>query len=113
MSSNDQFTPSARVTILLIQEQLKSNKLFSTLSQLGIETAFYQANLTELIAGAVGLGVDSKIDYGFCYRLLMQHSKRVVEDADELYDEATRVYRLLVAPAAVRDVEKTMTKQTD
>jgi hypothetical protein len=88
------------VTIILIQEQLKSFKLFVTLSHLGIEAVFYQANLIELIMSGVGLSTDSQVDYGFCYCLLMKHSHRVVEDADELYDEATRVYRLLVAPAA-------------
>lgn len=102
MSSNDQ-SPSARVTTLLIQEQLKSLRLFSILSHLGIEACFYQANLIELIVAGVGLSIDSKVDYGFCYGLLMQHSKRVVEDPDELYDEATSVYRLLVARASVPD----------
>jgi hypothetical protein len=84
---------------MLIQEQLKSFKLFVTLSHLGIEAVFYQANLIELIMSGVGLSIDSKVDYGFCYCLLMKHSHRIVEDADELYDEAARVYRLLVARA--------------
>ena len=99
MSSPQQQYPSARVTIILIQEQLKSFKLFVTLSHLGIEAVFYQANLIELIMSGVGLSTDSKVDYGFCYCLLMKHSHRIVEDADELYDEATRVYRLLAARA--------------
>jgi len=102
MSSPQEQSPSARVTIILIQEQLKSFRLFVTLSRLGIEAVFYQANLIELIMSGVGLIPDSKTDYGFCYCLLMKHSHRVVKDADELYDEATRVYRLLVARASVR-----------
>jgi hypothetical protein len=132
MSSPQQLSPGARATIILIQEQLKSYKLFVTLSHLGIEAVFYQANLIELIMAGVGLTVDSKADYGFCYCLLMKHSRRIVEDADELYDEAARVYRLLVArttpeasagearaavpdlPAAdvARDVKQTITPHT-
>jgi len=112
MSSPQQQSSSARVTIILIQEQLRCFKLFVTLSHLGIEAVFYQANLIELIMSGVGLSTDSKIDYGFCYCLLMKHSHRVVEDPDELYDEATRVYRLLTARAAVPDVEQAVTSHT-
>jgi len=104
-------SPSSRVTVLLIQEQLKSLKLFVTLSHLGIDTCFYQANLIELIMAGVGLSTDSQIDYGFCYCLLMKHSERVVEDPDELYDEAIRVYRLLVARAAVPDMDLVVENQ--
>jgi hypothetical protein len=43
----------------------------------------------------------------------MKHSQRIAEDADELYKEATRVYRLMVVRAAVPDVkEETVTSQT-
>jgi len=99
--SSDQTLFPTDVTVVLIEEQLKSLKLFVTLSSLGIEACFYQANLIKMIMCGVGLVADSQVDYGFCYCLLMRHAQRVVEDADELRDEAARVYRLLVARAAV------------
>jgi len=88
--------PSAeKVIVYLIREELKSRKFFETLRELGLDDAFYQADLLELIMVGLGLIPDSTEHYAFCYDLISKHSAHVVQDADELLDEAKRVYTIL------------------
>lgn len=88
--------PSAeKVIIYLIREELKSRKFFEGLREIGLDDAFYQTDLLELIMAGLGLMPDSTEQYAFCYNLISKHSLRVVEDADELLDEAKRVYNIL------------------
>ena len=88
--------PSAeKVIICLIREELKSRRFFEGLREIGLDDNFYQADLLELIMAGLGLRLDSTEQYNFYYDLLNEHSRRVVEDADELLDEAKRVYKIL------------------
>lgn len=84
-----------KVVIHLIREELKSRKFFDGLRRVGLDDGFYQTDLLELIMIGLGLTPDSKDQYNYCYNLLSKHSHRVVEDADELHNEATRVFTLL------------------
>ena len=88
--------PSAeKVIVYLIREELKSRKFFEGLRELGLDDAFYQTDLLELIMAGLGLMPDSTEQYAFCYNLISKHSLRVVQDADELLAEAKRVYNIL------------------
>jgi hypothetical protein len=84
-----------KVIVHLIREELKSRKFFEGLRELGLDDAFYQTDLLELIMAGLGLMPDSPEQYTFCYDLLNKHSKRITEDADELLKEAKSVYHLL------------------
>jgi hypothetical protein len=92
--------PSAeKVIVYLIREELKSRKFFEGLRELGLDDNFYQTDLMELIMAGLGLLPDEAEQYNFCYQLISEHSSRVVEDADELLDEAKQVYGILLRHA--------------
>jgi len=85
-----------KAIIHLIGEELKSRKFFEGLRDLGLDDAFYQANLLELIMTAMGLPPESHDEhYNFYHDVLRKHSDRVAQDADELLNEAQRVYAIL------------------
>ena len=86
---------ASKVIIILIREELKSRKFFEGLREIGLDDNFYQTDLLELIMAGLGLTSDSPEQYTFCYDVLHEHSTQVVEDADELLDEAKRVYEIL------------------
>lgn len=101
--------PSAeKVIIHLIREELKSRKFFKGLRELGLDDAFYQTDLLELIMAGLGLLPDSTEQYAFCYDLMSKRSSRIRQNADELLDEATRVYYILSKHAA-RQRQKSIT----
>jgi len=90
-------SPSAEdVIIHLICEELKSRKFFGGLRELGLDDDFYQVDLMELIMTLAGLKYGSQADYNFCLALLKNHSRRVVQDVDEVWEEASRVAEILV-----------------
>jgi hypothetical protein len=85
--------PAARMVILvLIQEELKSRKLFNELHWLDYHNGFYKTDLLDIIMLAIGLNPRLCLQRSLCHTLLDQHSQRVVENAAELQDEATQVY---------------------
>ena len=90
-------TPTAaeEVVIHLIREELKSHKFFEGLRELGLDDAFFQADLVELIMAGLGLPLDSDDHQMYCYNLLKKHSARVTQDHAALMDEAKRVYAIL------------------
>jgi predicted transcriptional regulator len=88
--------PAIRGVILtLIQEELKSRKLFDELRWLSYHNWFYKTDLLDLIMRSIGLDPRLSIQRSLCHTLLDQHSQRVVENAAELLNEANRVYDAL------------------
>jgi len=85
-----------KAIIHLIGQELKSRRFFEGLRELGLDDAFYQPDLLELIMTAMGLPPESHDEhYNFYHDILRKHSDRVAQDADELLNEATRVYAIL------------------
>jgi hypothetical protein len=91
---------AAKVILTLIREDLKSRKFFEGLRDLGLDDAFYQADLVALLMAGLGLEAGNATHYDFCVTLLRKHSQRVVEDHGALLDEAKRVYNTLARYAA-------------
>jgi hypothetical protein len=92
--------PAARkVILILIQEELKSRKLFEELRWLSYHNWFYKTDLLDVIMLAIGLDSRLSIQRSLCHTLLDQHSQRVVENPVELRDEADRVYDALLKHA--------------
>jgi hypothetical protein len=92
---------ASKVTLLLIQEELKNRKLFDDLHLINYHNAFYRSNLIDIIMLAMGLKPESSLQRSTCQVLLDRHSQRVVADARELMDEAQRVYDIFAVHAAV------------
>ena len=84
---------SEKVIIQLVREELKSRKFFEALRDLGLDDAFYQTDLIDIIMASLGLS--SERHYTFCADLLRKHSARVLQNHDELLEEAQRVYAML------------------
>jgi len=74
--------------LILIREDLKSQKVFDQLSSLGLEDTFYQSDLTEIILNEVGLSPESEEDQYFYHTLVRQYAQRVTIDQKKL-DELT------------------------
>jgi hypothetical protein len=97
----DPITPSTiqpssdTATIHLVREELKSRRFFEGLRDLGLDDAFYQTDLLDLIMARLGLSPESQEQYSFCVSLLQKHSARVNQDADELLSEARCAYAML------------------
>jgi hypothetical protein len=91
--------PSAEFILVLIKEQLKGHRFFEGLRELGLDDAFYQTDLLELIMAALGLLPQSEEDYNFYHSVFKKHSVRVTQDADTLLDEARVVYDILLQHA--------------
>ena len=85
--------PGEKVIIQLVREELKSRKFFETLRDLGLDDAFYQTDLLDIIMASLDLSSDRH--YTFCADLLRKHSARVLQNHDELLEEAQRVYGML------------------
>jgi len=92
---------ASKVTLRLIQEELKNRKLFDDLHLINYHNPFYRLDLVEIIMLAMGLKPESSLQRSTCHVLLDRHSQRVVEDARELADEAELVYDILAVHAAV------------
>ena len=90
-------TPLVKNIILaMIKEELKSHKFFGTLSELGLDDDFYQADLLEYIIPAIGLPpLRSEKSYLFYHDLFKRHSEYVERDAEALHNEALGVYHTL------------------
>jgi len=91
---------AVKFILILIQEELKSRKLFQELHWLGYHNCFYQADLLDLIMMATGLQPGSSLQRSMCHELLDKHSQRVVTSEAELRDEARRVHEVLTRHAA-------------
>jgi len=88
--------PSKKLITTLIGEELKSRYFFDGLRYVGLCDDFFQVDLLPAIMEAVGLAPDLQADYTFCETLLNKHCYRLVQDADEVREEATRVYDIIL-----------------
>lgn len=84
-----------KAIIQLVREELKSRHFFEALRDLGLDDAFYQTDLLDLIMASLDLSPERQEQYTFCADLLRKHSARVTQNHDELLYEARRVYAML------------------
>lgn len=86
-SSINAFSSSLQVDevlLILIREDLKSQKVFDHLRALGLEDIFYQSDLAEIILKAVGLNAESEKDLDFYYCLVKEFAPQVTGNQQEL-----------------------------
>ncbi len=79
----------------LIQEELKSRKFFNTLRTVGLDDAFYQTDLCNLILAHFELDAEANAVLDFYYQLFEKHSAHVEANRSSLEQLAEAVYREL------------------
>jgi len=82
---------SAKLTLFLIKEELKTRKFFNSLRQLGLSDSPYQPNLDELIMTNIGFD-NSNESFEFYYEVIEKYSKKIESDEDSIIELALNVY---------------------
>lgn len=86
-----------QLIMLLLGEELKSYKFFSTLRSIGLDDAFYQSDLGSFILAKVGLNEDSNEVLDRYYQLLAQHSEHLQTSEASVRECAFTCYQALIA----------------
>jgi len=81
-----------KLILLLLGEELKSCKFFSTLRQLGLEDTFYQTDLSACILNHLGLDAEQHEVLDRYFQLLAHYSKQVETTTDSVQECAFRFY---------------------
>ena len=78
--------------LFLIQEELKSTKLFNGLAAIGLDDCSYQSHFSTVVLASVGF--DNRPDdlYDFYMKLIDRRSKKIKPDNDSITKQAFRVY---------------------
>ncbi|GCC50114.1 hypothetical protein SanaruYs_03290 [Chryseotalea sanaruensis] len=88
-----------QLILLLLGEELKSYKFFSTLRSIGLDDAFFQSDLGSFILVKVGLDEDSNEVQDRYYHLLAQYSEPLQASEASVRECAFSCYLALVAKA--------------
>lgn len=80
------------ITLFLIQEELKSYKLFEGLHAAGLEDSYYQTHLNKLIMHYTGLDEDSDEEFSQYQHLLEKHGKKIEADRSTISKRTLEVY---------------------
>lgn len=86
----------AAVVVFLISEDLKMQRIFSALSQMGCEDCASRTRLSKLILSMAGFDELSERVYELYYKLLDDHDQQISLNFDNTIDEAFRMYQDLV-----------------
>ena len=88
---------SKDLALLLIGEELKSHKFFSTLRTLGLDDAFYQTDLSSFILASVNLNDESNETLDFYFALLEKHSQCITTTKASVIKAATAFHADLMS----------------
>ena len=89
--------------ILLIKEELKSNKFFNGLAKIGLEDCYYQPNLSNIILAQAGFEDCPDDLMNFYVELVEKHSEQIENDNDSITKEALDLYMELMMEKKRRD----------
>jgi len=78
--------------LFLIQEELKTTRLFNGLSDLGLNDCFYQSHFATVILASAGFKERPDDLYGFYLDLINRRSKKIKPDHDSVVRQAFKVY---------------------
>lgn len=87
---------SVDLTLFLIREELKSQKFFNGIQQLGISDCYYQPHLGKAILAQLNMDDGSDEIYEFYYKLIDKRSKKIDEDYDSVMKQTMKVYVALM-----------------
>lgn len=83
---------SLDLTLYLIREDLKSQKLFSIIDQLNMGDCPYQSHLAKPILSQLNLDDGSDEIFQFYFRLIEKHSRKLQGDTRSLMKQTMKVY---------------------
>lgn len=86
------FTHEDELTLYLIMEELKSRKFFNTLRTVGLDDAFYQADLSGPILNAFGLTDESNETMDGYYRIMEKYAEGVTNENGMMVKQAMKAY---------------------
>jgi hypothetical protein len=84
------------LTLFLIREELKSERFFNGLHDIGIDECLYQTHLGKLVLASVGLDDDRDETFQFYYKLIEKRSSKIGTDNDSIMKQAFKVYMELM-----------------
>ncbi|HEY0655478.1 MAG TPA: hypothetical protein VGD65_20225 [Chryseosolibacter sp.] len=87
---------SIDLTLYLIREDLKSQKLFSIIDQLNMGDCPYQPHLAKPILSQLNLDDGSDEIFQFYYRLIEKHARKLHGDQKSLMKQTMKVYLALM-----------------
>ncbi|MFZ6009145.1 MAG: hypothetical protein ACOYXT_02260 [Bacteroidota bacterium] len=91
------FQISGDRTIFLIREELKVQKFFNSLRQIGLQDSPYQPDFSELILSELGLNDGSEQIFAFYFELIERHCNKMEPNADSFHQHALAVYEALIS----------------
>jgi hypothetical protein len=87
---------SLDLTLYLIREDLKSQKLFGIIDKLGMGDCPYQPHLGKAVLAQLDLDDGSDEIYQFYFKLVENRSKKINGDRKSLMKQTMKVYVVLV-----------------
>ena len=97
---------SDQVLLCLIREELKANRFFNGLAEVGLEDCYFQPHLTFVILTCAGFDDLPDDLIGFYLDLLDTHSEKIEPDQESIMKEALGMYAALKAELKKRHPEK-------
>jgi hypothetical protein len=88
--------PAIEFTLFMIKEELKANKLFSTLNQVGFDGSYYHSDYSTVILESVGFKEESNEVLDFYFGLVRAYCKKVEDDDAKTTKQAFKFYIDLV-----------------
>jgi hypothetical protein len=88
---------SLDLTLYLIREDLKSNKLFSVIDQLGMGDCPFQPHLAKAVLAQLNMDDGSDEIFQFYYKLIEKRCRKIGADQKSLMKQTMKVYAALVA----------------
>lgn len=86
------FSPTSDLTLYLIREELKSQKFFDTLSNVGIEDVYYKPRLGKAILMTMEMDDGRDETFEFYYSVIEKVLKKIDMDLETITKQATKVY---------------------
>jgi hypothetical protein len=83
---------SIDLTLYLIREELKSQKLFNCLQEVGMDDCYYKVQLGRAILTTLEMDDGSDEIFEFYYRLIEKRSRKIKAHNDSLMKQAMKVY---------------------
>lgn len=87
---------SLDLTLYLIREDLKSQKLFSIIDQLNMGDCPYQSHLAKPILSQLNMDDGSDEIFQFYFRLIEKHARKLHGDSKSLMKQTMKVYVALM-----------------
>jgi hypothetical protein len=83
------------IVLMLISEELKSRKFFSTLQDLGLDDSWCQPHLDDTILYCLGIKDNQNETFDFYYAVMNEHAEKIDKSMETVTEQAKAVYKKL------------------